>query len=145
LIYLGIDPGERTGVAYLDVAEDAAPVLIHYEEVYGGLEGFKMWWETKPIDYDKLIAEQYIVRQGTSQKNSYAPMHIVGFLSQFDPILQVPAGRRVSVSDAVLKRLGVHLPGERLRNAREAVRHVIWRLKQERHMPTLRVGWGRDE
>lgn len=141
MIYLGVDPGERTGVAYLEVTEDATPVLVHYEEVYGGAAGFKRWWDTnRPMAHDKLIVEDFILRGGVHGVN-IEPVRVIEFLRPHHPIMQPPAGRRVAVSDAVLKRLGVHLPGERLRNAREAVRHVIWRLKGERHMPTLRVGW----
>jgi hypothetical protein len=137
---LGIDPGQRTGVAVIEVTDDTAPVLVSYEEVYGGVNGFTIWWETHP-PYDVLVAERYIPRGGTPQKNAGAPLGVLGFLDQFNPVLQTPAGRAVSVSDAVLKRLGLYLPGERLRNVREAVRHVVWYLKNQRHRPTLVKGW----
>lgn len=147
MIYLGIDPGERTGVAVLDVPEDATPVLIAYWEVTGGFEGFKKFWNGPDLPvFNRLVVEEYIIRGGVPQNHARDPLAIVAYLADHStPILQPPAGRRVSVSDDVLRRLGVYLPGRGLRNAREAVRHVIWRLKQERHMPTLRVGWSKED
>lgn len=139
MIVLGVDPGMRTGVAFLEVPEDSTPVLIQYEEVYGGVEGFQKWWETHP-PYDVLVCEDFILRGGVKGVN-IEPIKIIEFLRQFNPVMQTPAGRNTSVSDAVLKRLGLHLPGERLRNAREAVRHAVWYVKKSLHKPTLRVGW----
>lgn len=140
MLILGVDPGKRTGVALLEVSDDSTPVLIAYEEVYGGVEGFEEWWETHPA-YDVLVVENYIPRGGVPQGQAKYPLGIIGFLTQFGPVLQPPAGRLRGASDGVLKRLGLYLPGERLRNVREAVRHVVWYLKKQGHMPTLRVGW----
>lgn len=138
---LAIDPGQRTGVALLEVLDNTAPILLAYEEIRGGVLGFEQWWTTHP-DYDVLVCEDYIPRAGVPQRNSSDPQRIIGFLRPFTPVLQSPSGRKKAVSDAVLKRLGLYLPGEPLRNAREAVRHAVWWVKQSRHMPTLRVGWG---
>lgn len=140
MIILGIDPGERTGVAYLEVLDNTAPVLIGYREVPDGLDGFKRWWDERE-PYDVLVVEDYLVRGGVPQNHSEAPQRIIGFLSSYTPIMQPPSGRKNAVSDAVLKRLGLYLPGERLRNAREAVRHAVWFVKKSKHLPTLRVGW----
>lgn len=137
---LGVDPGVRTGVAVIEVDDDSAPVLVSFEEVYGGVNGFTEWWKTHP-PYDVLVAERYIPRGGVPQNNSGDPQGVLGFLAPYNPVLQTPAGRLKGVSDAVLKRLGLYLPGERLRNAREAVRHSVWYLKNQRHRPTLVKGW----
>lgn len=139
MIVLGVDPGVRTGVALLEVLDNTAPVLIAYEEVYGGVEGFREWWKTRPA-YDVLVVEDFILRGGVHGVN-IEPVRVIEFLAPFTPVLQTPAGRKVAVSDKVLKRLGLYLPGERLRNAREAVRHAVWWVKSQHHIPTLRVGW----
>jgi hypothetical protein len=139
MIVLGVDPGERTGVALLRVPDDSLPELIEYHEVRGGLEGFRMWWETRPV-HDVLVVEDFILRPGVKGVNT-TPLQIIGFLQSYKPEMQPPAGRKKAVSDAVLKRLGLYLPGEPLRNAREAVRHAVWYLKKRHHIPTLRVGW----
>lgn len=137
---LSVDPGERTGIALLEVLDDEPPRLIFHDEVYGGVEGFIHWWDTRP-DYDVLIAEDYVPRPGTPQTNSTAPQRVLGFLSPWHPVVQNPAGRLKAVSNEVLKRLGLYLPGEPLRNAREAVRHGVIYLKRQRHLPTIRAGW----
>lgn len=128
----------RTGVALLDVPNDKAPILISHEEVYGGLSGFHEWWQNRP-DYDVLVVEDYIVRRGVP--GNVEPLRIIGYLHPYTPVLQPPAGRKQAVSDDVLKRLGLYLPGEPQRNAREAVRHAVLWLKKHRHLPTMRVGW----
>jgi hypothetical protein len=136
---LGIDPGVRSGVALLEVLDSTAPILIQYEEVRGGVVGFEKWWQTHP-DYDVLVVEDFILRGGVKGVNT-EPIKVIEFLRPFTPIMQTPAGREKAVSNAVLKRLGLYLPGEPLRNAREAVRHAVWFVKKSLHKPTLQVGW----
>jgi len=140
VIILSVDPGKRTGVAQVRAGE-GPPELLYHEEVYGGLDGFKEWWTNSLPQYDVLLVENYIPRAGVSQKDSGDPQRVIGWLSQFDPLLRPPAGRKRAVSDDALKRLGMYLPGEANRNAREAVRWAIVHLKHTLHEPTLRVGW----
>ena len=139
MFVLGVDPGMRTGVALLEVPDNTAPVLVAYWEVYGGVVGFQEWWKTHP-EYDVLVCEDFILRGGVKGVNT-EPIKVIEFLRPYSPIMQPPAGRLTAVSDKVLKRLGLYLPGERLRNAREAVRHAVWFVKKSLHKPTLRVGW----
>lgn len=138
---LGVDPGaQRTGVALIEVEDDSLPVLTAFWDIPGGPDGFTEWWRHKPTS-DLLVVEDYIIRQGVH--TDHAALKIVGFLRATEPnaIFQTPAGRKVGVSDAALKRLGTYLPGEHNRNAREAVRHVTWFLKRTNHLPTQRVGF----
>lgn len=141
-LILGVDPGKRTGVALIEVTDETAPVLVGYWEVCGGASGFRQWWKTRP-DYDVLVAERYITRGGVPQNNAHHPIGVLAFLEQFNPVLQTPAGRQKGVSDGSLRALGLHLPGQALRNAREAVRHAVWYLKSQHHRPTLLKGWPR--
>lgn len=135
---LAVDPGVRSGVALLDVPNDKTPVLLMHDEVYGGLSGFHEWWDMRP-DYDVLVVEDYIVRRGVP--GNVEPLRIIGYLHPWTPVMQPPAGRKQAVSDDALKRLGLYLPGEPQRNAREAVRHGVLYLKHHRHLPTLIAGW----
>lgn len=135
---LAVDPGVRSGVALLDVPNTKPPVLMSHEDISGGLSGFHEWWDLRP-SYDVLVVEDYIPRRGVP--GNQEPQRIIGYLYPYTPVLQAPAGRKQAVSDDVLKRLGLYLPGEPNRNAREAVRHGIWWLKKQRHLPTLKVGW----
>lgn len=145
---LGIDPGRRTGVALLGYDENTAPRILIAEEVYGGVEGFRIWWEEWSPDYDTLVAENFIKREGVKGVD-HTPLEVLGWLSQFNPVLQSPAGRKKAVPDSALRRLGLYLPGEPNRNAREAVRHAVLWLKNQRHKPTIRkafvsINWGDD-
>lgn len=145
---LAIDPGKRTGVAAIDYQEDRAPVLIQSAEIYNGVEGFHTWWQMANPRYDVLVVENFIPREGVFGID-HEPLKVIGFLSQFKPILQSPAGRKKAVPDSALKRLDLYLPGEKNRNAREAVRHAVWWLKNQGHKPTIRkafvsINWGDD-
>lgn len=139
---LSIDPGKRTGVAFIEYDDETLPSLLWSGEVYGGLEGFRSWWghSTIPMQYDLLVVEQFKPREGVKGID-YEPMGIIGWLSQFEPIMQTASGRKRGVPDEALKRLGLYLPGEPQRNAREAVRHAVWKLKNDGHKPTIRRGF----
>jgi hypothetical protein len=145
---LAVDPGKRTGVAFIEYDNDTAPKLLNSSEVYGGAEGFRLWWQMFAPNYDTLVAENFISREGVYGVDT-EPLRVLGFLGQFNPVLQTPAGRKKAVPDDALKRLGLYLPGEKNRNAREAVRHAVWWLKNQGHRPTIRkafvsINWGDD-
>jgi hypothetical protein len=136
-----VDPGaQRTGVALLRVQDNTTPELFEYWDIPGGPEGFTTWWAHKP-GYDVLVVEDYIVRQGVH--TDHLALQTVGFLRATEPdaIFQMPAGRKVMVSNDVLKRLGLYLTGNKNRNAIEAIRHTILYLRNQHHIPTLRVGF----
>jgi hypothetical protein len=139
MLILGIDPGMRTGIALISAQTDQPATLLFSEEVSGGLAGFEQWWNDRP-DYDILVCEDFIPRQGV-HGIVHEPNRIIGFLHPWFPVMQPPAGRKKAVSNDVLKRLGMYLPGEPQRNALEAVRHAVVYLKAHRHIPTLRAGW----
>lgn len=136
---LAIDPGVRTGAALIEVIDNEAPTLVGFWEIYNGLDGFQEWWAIRP-EYDILVAEDFDHREGVRGVD-HTPERILGWLSTWTPILQKPAGRKRMVSDDALKRLGLYLPGERQRNAREAVRHAVIWLKNSGHKGTIRKGF----
>lgn len=137
---LSIDPGKRTGVAYIKYDADSAPELLNSAEVYGGADGFRTWWHMFAPEYDTLLCEDFKKREGVHGVD-LEPLKVIGWLSEFEPIMQQPAGRKRGVPDEALKRLGLYLPGEPNRNAREAVRHAVWWLKNQGHRPTIRKGF----
>lgn len=139
-IILAIDPGETTGYAVFEYTETDPATLFEYGEIPGGLQVFMEWWQQQSIKFDVLVAEDFILRGGVKLPNTTA-LRILGFLAPYAPVLQPPAGRKKAVSDDVLKRLGMYLPGKQYRNAREAVRHGVWYLKRQQHLPTLQYGW----
>lgn len=139
---LSIDPGQRTGVAFVSYEDDTIPELLWSGEVYGGLTGFKSWWgySTLPTQYDILLCEDFKHREGVHGVD-HEPDRVIGWLQQWEPIMQQPGGRKRAVPDQALKRLGLYLPGEPNRNAREAVRHAVMYIKNQGHKPTIRRGF----
>lgn len=135
---LGVDPGGiRTGVCLIEVTDNSLPVVKETWLVEGGPDGFLKWWNAKP-DYDVLVCEDYIVRQGVPSQ--HVALRTVGFLKGVEPngVFQVPAARKVQVSNEVLKRLDVY---HTQRDIVEAIRHCIIYLKHQRHRVVLRAGW----
>lgn len=138
---LGVDPGGvRTGVCLIGVEDDSLPVVKGTWLVEGGPDGFLKWWDAKP-DYDVLVCEDYIVRQGVPSQ--HVALRTVGFLKGVEPhgVFQVPAARKVQVSNEVLKRLDVY---HTQRDIVEAIRHCIIYLKHQRHKGVLEAGWPRS-
>jgi len=145
MIYLGCDPGRRTGVAFI-MADDDAVILMNTKEVYGGEEGFVAWWEDARTALTAVpttvVFEGFATREGKHGVD-HMPERVIGALKALAnrdgiPLVErAPAGRKKQVSDAVLKRMGCYLSGEANRNAREAVRHVIAYLKVQKHPAIL--------
>lgn len=138
-IFLGIDPGVTTGVAIIWDHGDSIQ-LVRSEEVPGGEKGFIAWLrDYEPaLDFTHtIVCEDFILREGTYGV-VIIPKAVIGALwaivgGRVPIVMRPPAGRMKQVPDAILKRLGLHLPGKSNRNAREAVRHVVAYLKSQKH------------
>ena len=146
VILLGIDPGVRSGIAFLSVTDDAIE-LVEQRDIPGGLEGFSNWWQGEPLVLNgegvaHIIMESFIMREGKHGVN-LEPLEIIGAVKTLSEQLRIPltlrppSGRLRQVPDAVLKRMGLYLPGKANRNAREAVRHTIAWLKSQKHPVVL--------
>lgn len=147
MIYLGIDPGVRTGACWI-MATKGSVTLTAYYDIPGGAEGFIEWWGTQHMNVDAgditIVFEGFTLREGKNGVD-ITPRDVIGALKALasrDGILTVerpPAGRKKQVSDRILKRLGLYLPGEANRNAREAVRHCIAYLKSQKNPAVLQA------
>ncbi len=142
MIYLGIDPGRRTGAAVV-VDYGTRLYLSEHSDIPGGAEGFIDWWHHSTYACpDLIIFEGFTLREGKSGVD-ITPRDVIGAIkaladnSRIPTVERAPAGRKKQVSDAFLKRLGLYLAGEPNRNAREAVRHVICHLKTLKHPVVL--------
>jgi hypothetical protein len=143
MIYLGIDPGVRTGIAWISTDNDEL-VLLGSTEVYDGADGLIGWWGGPrwAVAPDLIVFEGFTLREGKNGVD-ITPRDVIGALKANASRDGIPwaerasAGRKKQVSDAVLKRLGLYLAGEPNRNAREAVRHVICHLKTLKHPVVL--------
>jgi hypothetical protein len=119
--------------------------LNAYYDIPGGAEGFIQWWGTQHMDYDAedmtIVFEGFTLREGKHGVD-LTPRDVIGALKALASrdgipwVERAPAGRKKQASDAILKRLGLYLPGEANRNAREAVRHVTAYLKAQKN-PTV--------
>jgi len=71
-----------------------------------------------------------------------SPVYIIGALEALYPlttiIYQEPKIKPLC-DDARLKKINLHFPGRG--HANDAVRHGIIYLRNNRHLPTLRMGW----
>jgi hypothetical protein len=137
VIYLGIDPGKRSGIAFI-MADDDAVILMNTKEVYGGEKGFVAWWEDARTALTaipmRIVYEGFSTREGKHGVD-HTPERVIGALKALanrDGLTiteRPPAGRKRQMPDAALKRLNLYVPGEANRNVREAVRHVASHLK----------------
>lgn len=151
---LGVDPGVRTGLAWMIVPDDDIPRLEWTLDMPNGLQGFSAFWDDVMLEriqsLDYIVFENFIKREGKFGVDM-TPLEIKGFIigkaeqSRIPLIIRPPAGRKKQVDNEVLKRLGLYLPGNANRNILEAVRHVVADLKTKRHMPTLEGGWGLED
>lgn len=148
MIYLGIDPGVRSGHAWF-YADDLTLELIAAGEIYDGADGFIKWWNSPrrigaPDTPDLIVFEGFTLREGKHGLD-ITPRDVIGALKALAdregiPVVErPPAGRKKQVPDRILKRLGLYLPGEANRNAREAIRHTIAHLKAQKHPAVLQA------
>ena len=147
MIYLGCDPGKRTGIAFV-MADDDAVILMNTKEVYGGEEGFVVWWEDARTALTaipmRIVYEEFTNREGKHGVD-HTPERVIGALKALASrdgltlIPRPPAGRKKQMPDAALKRLGLYVSGEANRNVREAVRHVTAYLKAQKNPVVLQA------
>ena len=146
-LYLGCDPGKRTGLAWLFVDETGI-ALANYHDVPNGVDGFIEWWdERKHVMQDwnvTCVYESFTLREGKYGVD-ITPRDVIGALKALatrdgvDLIERPPAARLKQMPDRVMKKIGMYLPGKQNRNAREAVRHVLSYLKSQRHPEVLKA------
>lgn len=155
---LAIDPGSskaavsHTGIVLLDVPADAPPTLVDSWAVPSGVTGFREWYleddspeRCEALDFaDVVVCEMFVNRNIPGADLS--PLLIEGVVRYIwpDVVLQPAAGKNSSVPDAALNRLGFNkksFGGDHHADRWEALRHAVWYLKKQRHLPTLRAGW----
>lgn len=136
--YLGVDPGLRTGACLIESTKSEV-TLVDQWDIPNGAQGFSDWWKLigSKFKIDRIVCESFILREG-SYGVDLSPRDVIGALKALcDDVSRLsfrpPSGRSKQVPDFVMKSLGMYLPGNRNRNAKEAVRHVLCELKAERH------------
>lgn len=143
---LGIDPGGTTGLCLVSVDDTNEPELIWQKQIPNSLKGFLdfHWDELLDTDFDMIVCESFTLREGVHGAD-LSPVYIIGALEALYPtmktIYQEPKLKPLC-DDTRLKSMGFHTPGRG--HANDAVRHVMVYLRNTRHMPTLKLGWGNE-
>lgn len=144
---LGIDPGGKggdTGVVFISYSDTQPATLVDSVAVHDGFDGFCEWWSdfTRRNEIPDTVVVETFVNYGRPGAD-LSPLLIEGVVRYFYPeaVLSPASGKNKSVPDAVLKRLGVYMPGDHHRDRTEAARHVVRWLRNQNHIPTLRAGW----
>lgn len=147
---LGVDPGGdggHTGVVLIGVPEDGPAFLSDSWAVSDDVTGFVDWYQTNGcfLMIDTVVCEHFVNRNiaGADLTPCFVEGAVRALFRDTETVLSPASGKNSAVSDDVLKRLGMYaFPGDHHHDRREAARHAIRYLKKQRHVPTLRAGWG---
>lgn len=114
---IGIDPGDKTGVAILP--DEGEPTFY---EVHGGYDGFENWWEDnwKWLGFDihgewNIIVEQFDLRNNDFVAD-ITSKEIIGMLKYWARLHDrqlfwaTPAAHKGLITNEALKRAGLYPP-----------------------------------
>lgn len=145
---LSIDPsgiGGHTGVALGEFSERDPYALVQTWAVEGDVKGFFCWVDEFQLIWprpDIIICEKFVDwnRPGADR----TPLRIQGAIEYIyrDVVLQGASGKNTAVPDRVLQRMGMYEDKSHHHDVREAIRHAVVYLKHNKHIPTLKAGWG---
>ena len=147
---VSVDPGKRTGIAFIHFDDDAPALVTYTFDVDGGVKGFIGWL----AEFDDIfqgqeffvVYENFKPREGKHGVGTDAS-EVIGALLYWAHLRNVPAvpqpadGRMQAVPNEVIDKF-VGAYGNSDRNFKEAARHAVWYLKNAKHIPTIKKGWG---
>ena len=165
---MSIDPGGlkkgETGIALGSFTDTQPYELVETWAVPDNIDGFREWFyhtqhpyttdqralellgnEGEPtqgyVPVDIVVCEKWVDRGIRGADRS--PMLIEGAVRFLwpDAVMQPASGKNTAVSDLALKNLGVYTTGGHHHDIREATRHGVWYVKNQRHLPTISLGW----
>jgi len=145
-VILSIDPGGlgagETGIAvgYID---DTTPYeLMDTYAVPDNLDGFRMWYYAlvPGRTYDVVVCEKWVDRNIAGADRS--AMLIEGAVRFLWPkvVLQPASGKNTAFPDLNMGNLGFYksdFRGDHHGDRWEALRHGLWWVKKQKHLPTL--------
>lgn len=145
--FLSLDPGGTTGFAIINYGRTQAPVVERMGQIEGGLEGFIKWYDMNGrYDWSFTVCESFILRPGVHGAD-ITPAYVIGALEALEaaygavPVYQKPSQKKLCEDD-VLKRIGMYQVGKP--HANDAIRHGIIYLRNQKHLPTLKLAWGEE-
>ena len=118
--FVGIDPGLVTGLCSFTILEDEVGCVEHYQINHIGVG---QYFEDRSNDWGKpgviVAMESFIITPGTTKKTQ-APwsLETIGIVRYFveksggQLRMSAPSAHKKLISDDVLKRAGLHFPGE---------------------------------
>ena len=137
---VGIDPGaKRTGVCTVFFGVDQ-PAMVTSHDDLDSLAAVWYWLDEAEQCPEAIIVEDYVPHRAAGNPRGLEIIGAVkawGMLNQVEVVMQTASGRKVAVPDEALRNLCVEWSGDKDRNWIEAVRHCVWYLKKQAHVPTL--------
>ena len=144
---IGIDPGaKRTGVCVVGFDAENYALLKDADDLEGIPEVWDWLVDTVHThgNPEAIIMEDYVPHRAAGNPRGLEVIGAVkawAWLNYINVVMQSASGRKVAVPDEALRMLGVNWSGDKDRNWIEAVRHCVWYLKKQAHVPTLLQGW----
>lgn len=138
---LAIDPAaERavsdTGYVLLEYTDSTMPRVVEAGVIHGGFEGFVNQTEKLP-EADYVVCEKYVTYNKASDPS---PLLIEGVVRYLYPMVVLqPSSALSMISEKDLKELGLYSSEGHHRDQNSALRHALYFLRKERHLPTLKA------
>lgn len=150
VLLVAIDPGKTTGIclgSYPKEDETYDPEFTYQASVEQYFQFLKaLTSEDVPVT---VVCEDFILRRGVAMTSDQtSPLYLIGALQyvafnnrDITLVMQKPSAAK-QVTDEHLEKLDLlQTPKTRWGHANDALRHAIMYLKNQRHMPTLEVGF----
>lgn len=143
------DPRGHTGIVLLSYDQDTPATLDESWAIPGGLPEFTKWYNEyntySPVGWKDTIwvVEQFVDRQIMGADRSAMLVEGAIRFVRPDVVLSPASGYKTAVPDSVLRRLGLWFTGDHHADRNSAARHAIRYLKNQKHIPTLKAGWGK--
>lgn len=145
--FLSLDPGGTTGFAIINYGRTQAPIVERFGQITDGLDGFIKWYDINGrYDWSFVVCESFILRPGVHGAD-ITPAYVIGALAALEAahdctVAYQPPSQKKLCDDDVLKRMGMYQPGKP--HANDAIRHGIIYLRNQKHLPTLKLGWSEE-
>ena len=144
------DPGLTTGLALLHASDTELTVVetaaVRYDPAnyLTPLDTLKRWAGLP--GRHRLVMENFHIRPGLMIPDTTPELVIdrtKTWIRDENPYVEVvwhePVGGKMMITDAVLKKMGIHVRGKDSNHINDALRHGVTHLMDRRHRPTCRL------
>lgn len=153
MLYMGLDPGETTGVAWVHTWDNTEPKLVNRGQIEGGYRALAVFLNDgrlADLPSDVIFEGFKLWRGRAMSSDQITPAYGIGVIvgwceANMIPYTEQMPSERTFVTDEVLERLfpGIDL-SHKNRHSKDALKHVVTYLVNQKHMPTLKRGWPQD-